>query len=67
MLRDIDHFIGGASYASDGREGDVFDPNKGAVQARVRSAPPPTSSAQWPPRAPPSRPGPRPTRSAAPG
>src|SRR5688500_14881143 len=36
MLRDIDHFIGGASYASDGRESDVFDPNQGAVQARVR-------------------------------
>src|ERR671912_225201 len=36
MLRDIDHFIGGSSYASDGREGEVFDPNQGAVQARVR-------------------------------
>ena len=36
MLRSIDHFIGGSSYASDGREGDVFDPNQGAVQARVR-------------------------------
>ena len=36
MLRDIDHFIGGSSYASEGREGDVFDPNQGAVQARVR-------------------------------
>ncbi len=36
MLRDIDHFIGGSSYASDGREGEVFDPNQGAVQAHVR-------------------------------
>ena len=36
MLRDIDHFIGGSSYASEGREGDVFDPNQGAVQAHVR-------------------------------
>ncbi|MBA3730226.1 MAG: CoA-acylating methylmalonate-semialdehyde dehydrogenase, partial [Sphingomonas sp.] len=35
-MRDIDHFIGGSSYASDGREGEVFDPNQGAVQARVR-------------------------------
>ncbi|MEO8176240.1 MAG: aldehyde dehydrogenase family protein, partial [Sphingomicrobium sp.] len=35
-MRDIDHFIGGSSFASDGREGDVFDPNQGAVQARVR-------------------------------
>src|SRR5687768_1034808 len=35
MLRDIDHFIGGSSYSSDGREGEVFDPNQGAVQARV--------------------------------
>lgn len=36
MLRDIDHFIGGESYASDGRSSDVFDPNQGAVQARVK-------------------------------
>jgi malonate-semialdehyde dehydrogenase (acetylating)/methylmalonate-semialdehyde dehydrogenase len=36
MLRDIDHFIGGESYASDTRTGDVFDPNQGAVQAHVR-------------------------------
>jgi malonate-semialdehyde dehydrogenase (acetylating)/methylmalonate-semialdehyde dehydrogenase len=40
MLRDIDHFIGGSSFAPDGRAderiGDVFDPNQGAVQARVR-------------------------------
>jgi malonate-semialdehyde dehydrogenase (acetylating)/methylmalonate-semialdehyde dehydrogenase len=36
MLRDIDHFIGGDSYSSGERTGDVFDPNQGAVQARVR-------------------------------
>src|SRR5215210_6478414 len=35
MLRDIDHFIGGSSYSSQGRESEVFDPNQGAVQARV--------------------------------
>src|ERR1043165_6908448 len=40
MLRSIDHFIGGSSFASgerqDGRIGDVFDPNQGQVQAQVR-------------------------------
>ncbi|MBA3527423.1 MAG: methylmalonate-semialdehyde dehydrogenase (CoA acylating), partial [Sphingomonas sp.] len=36
MLRDIDHFIAGESHSSGGRSGDVFDPNRGAVQARVR-------------------------------
>jgi malonate-semialdehyde dehydrogenase (acetylating)/methylmalonate-semialdehyde dehydrogenase len=36
MLRDIDHFIGGDSYSSGERSGDVFDPNQGSVQARVR-------------------------------
>ena len=36
MLRDIDHFIGGAAVSSGDREGDVFDPNQGSVQARVR-------------------------------
>ncbi len=36
MLRDIDHFIGGETFASGDRSGDVFDPNQGAVQARVR-------------------------------
>jgi malonate-semialdehyde dehydrogenase (acetylating)/methylmalonate-semialdehyde dehydrogenase len=35
MLREIDHFIGGESYSSQGRSGDVFDPNQGQVQARV--------------------------------
>jgi malonate-semialdehyde dehydrogenase (acetylating)/methylmalonate-semialdehyde dehydrogenase len=39
-MRKIDHFIGGASYASGERpEGqrlsDIFDPNNGGVQARV--------------------------------
>ena len=36
MLRDIDHFIGGESHSSGGRSGDVFDPNRGGVQAKVR-------------------------------
>jgi malonate-semialdehyde dehydrogenase (acetylating)/methylmalonate-semialdehyde dehydrogenase len=40
MLRDIDHFIGGETFASgdrpEGRSAEVFDPNQGAVQARVR-------------------------------
>jgi malonate-semialdehyde dehydrogenase (acetylating)/methylmalonate-semialdehyde dehydrogenase len=35
-MRNIDHFIGGAAHASGGRQGDVFDPNNGGVQARVR-------------------------------
>ena len=39
MLRSIDHFIGGLSVGSlggsEGRVGDVFDPNRGEVQARV--------------------------------
>jgi malonate-semialdehyde dehydrogenase (acetylating)/methylmalonate-semialdehyde dehydrogenase len=34
-MRKIDHFIGGASYASGERQGDVFDPNRGEVQATV--------------------------------
>ena len=39
-MRQVDHFIGGASYASGERQegarfGDVFDPNNGGVQARV--------------------------------
>jgi malonate-semialdehyde dehydrogenase (acetylating)/methylmalonate-semialdehyde dehydrogenase len=34
-MRKIDHFIGGATYASGERQGDVFDPNNGGVQARV--------------------------------
>jgi malonate-semialdehyde dehydrogenase (acetylating)/methylmalonate-semialdehyde dehydrogenase len=36
MLREIDHFIGGESYASEGRTSDVFDPNQGQVQAKVK-------------------------------
>jgi malonate-semialdehyde dehydrogenase (acetylating)/methylmalonate-semialdehyde dehydrogenase len=36
MLRDIDHFIAGEAYSSGDRTSDVFDPNQGAVQARVR-------------------------------
>ena len=35
MLRSIDHFIGGSSFASGERQGDVFDPNQGQVQAHV--------------------------------
>src|SRR3569623_3666350 len=36
MLRDIDHFIAGEAYAPSGRTGDVFDPNRGEVQAKVK-------------------------------
>ncbi|WP_420136974.1 CoA-acylating methylmalonate-semialdehyde dehydrogenase [Sphingomonas sp.] len=35
-MRVIDHFITGHAGGGAGREGDVFDPNTGAVQARVR-------------------------------
>src|SRR5687768_14955754 len=35
-MRNIDHFIGGGAYASGERQGDVFDPNNGGVQAHVR-------------------------------
>jgi malonate-semialdehyde dehydrogenase (acetylating)/methylmalonate-semialdehyde dehydrogenase len=35
-MRNIDHFIGGGVHASGERHGDVFDPNNGGVQARVR-------------------------------
>ncbi|HEX8216393.1 MAG TPA: CoA-acylating methylmalonate-semialdehyde dehydrogenase, partial [Allosphingosinicella sp.] len=35
-MRNIDHFIGGGAHASGERHGDVFDPNNGGVQARVR-------------------------------
>ncbi|HEY0131428.1 MAG TPA: aldehyde dehydrogenase family protein, partial [Allosphingosinicella sp.] len=35
-MRNIDHFIGGGAIASGTRHGDVFDPNNGGVQARVR-------------------------------
>ena len=38
-MRDIDHFIGGASVVgTSGRFADVFDPNTGRVQARVQLA-----------------------------
>ncbi len=38
-MRDIDHFIGGASVrGTSGRFADVFDPNTGRVQARVQLA-----------------------------
>src|SRR3954467_8544544 len=36
MLRSIDHFIGGSSFASGERQSQVFDPNQGQVQAHVR-------------------------------
>src|SRR5206468_5390615 len=36
MLRSIDHFIGGSSFASGERQAEVFDPNQGQVQAQVR-------------------------------
>jgi len=36
MLREIDHFIAGESYSSGDRSGDVFDPNQGQVQAKVK-------------------------------
>ena len=35
-MRVIDHFIGGGSAGSEGRSGEVFDPNNGVVQAQVR-------------------------------
>jgi malonate-semialdehyde dehydrogenase (acetylating) / methylmalonate-semialdehyde dehydrogenase len=35
-MRNIDHFIAGGAYASGERQGDVFDPNNGGIQAYVR-------------------------------
>lgn len=35
-MRNIDHFIAGAGYSAGERQGDVFDPNNGGVQAKVR-------------------------------
>ncbi|HUG45138.1 MAG TPA: CoA-acylating methylmalonate-semialdehyde dehydrogenase [Sphingomicrobium sp.] len=35
-MRDIDHFIAGKAYSSGGRTGEVFDPNRGEVQAKVK-------------------------------
>ena len=38
-MRDIGHFIGGkAVKGTSGRQGDVFDPNTGEVQAKVALA-----------------------------
>ncbi|MBA3676582.1 MAG: CoA-acylating methylmalonate-semialdehyde dehydrogenase [Sphingosinicella sp.] len=34
-MRNIDHFIGGSAVSAGGRHGEVFDPSKGEVQARV--------------------------------
>ena len=67
-MRKIDHFVGGASYASGERQGDVFDPNNGGVQAKVGFGTRRRSRARRRRRARgASRPGRRPTRSAAPG
>ena len=63
----IDHFIGGESYSSGEPQRRRVRPQPGRrCRRRSGSAPPPTSSARWTPPRPPSRPGPRPTRSAAP-
>ncbi|MCL6678936.1 CoA-acylating methylmalonate-semialdehyde dehydrogenase [Sphingomonas sp. RG327] len=35
-MRDIDHFIAGEAFSSSGRTSDVFDPNAGEVQAKVK-------------------------------
>lgn len=35
-MRTIDHFIGGGSFASGERSGEVFNPSQGQVQASVR-------------------------------
>ncbi|HEX8217260.1 MAG TPA: aldehyde dehydrogenase family protein, partial [Allosphingosinicella sp.] len=35
-MRNIDHFIGGGAFASGERQGDVFDPSRGEIQANVR-------------------------------
>jgi malonate-semialdehyde dehydrogenase (acetylating)/methylmalonate-semialdehyde dehydrogenase len=35
-MRQIDHFIGGGSYASGERQGEVFNPSAGDIQATVR-------------------------------
>ena len=35
-MRNIDHFLAGAAFATGERKGDVFDPNSGGVQAQVR-------------------------------
>ena len=44
-MRRIEGFIGGKSVkATSGREGDVFNPNTGAQQARKSRSPPPAMS-----------------------
>ena len=35
-MRNIDHYIGGGAFASGERQGEIFDPNNGGVQATVR-------------------------------
>ena len=35
-MRQIDHFIGGGSFASGEWQGEVFNPSQGQVQANVR-------------------------------
>ncbi|HEY9554717.1 CoA-acylating methylmalonate-semialdehyde dehydrogenase [Allosphingosinicella sp.] len=34
-MRNIDHFIGGGAHATGERQGEIFDPNSGSVQAKV--------------------------------
>ena len=34
-MRQIDHFLAGGAHFASAREGDVYDPNKGVVQAKV--------------------------------
>ena len=66
-MRDIGHFIGGKTVkGTSGRQGDVFDPNTGEVQAKVALASKARSSRRLPMPRRRSRPGPRPIRSAAP-
>jgi malonate-semialdehyde dehydrogenase (acetylating)/methylmalonate-semialdehyde dehydrogenase len=65
-MRQIDHFIGGASCASGERHGDVFDPNNGGVQARVGLGNAADLARAMDIARARSLPGPRPTRSAAP-
>src|SRR6185312_9911137 len=37
-MREIGHFVGGKTVKGSGRQGDVFNPNTGEVQARVAFA-----------------------------
>ena len=68
MLRSIDHFIGGSSFASGERQRRRVrpqpGPGPGPCPPRHRRRPPEGDRRRARPR---SRPGPRPTRSAAPG